>query len=81
MKATPDDIGSIRIRVGRDPEKLRDYFLRLGADATIDLTGAVDVRLAHDDDVTLEHYLSSWSSINKIPAQIARDSTSLRRPS
>ena len=71
MTSMPNASESALIKVDRNREQLRDYFLRLGADARIDPTGDVRVRLAADDDVTLREYLSSWSSINQIHAHIA----------
>jgi MshEN domain len=64
----------VRVRVDGDPKKLRDYFLRLGAQAAIDESGAVLVAIAADDEVTLEQYLSNWTAINQIQASVERES-------
>jgi hypothetical protein len=70
MTRLPTNIDPTRIRVQRDPERLRDYFLRLGREATVEPDGAVQIRLATNDDESAAQYLASWSSINKIATQI-----------
>jgi type II secretion system (T2SS) protein E len=60
----------MRIRVWSGREKLRDYFLRLGAAASIDETGAVSVALGETDDATVDEHLARWTSANGISATI-----------
>ena len=70
MTETATRTSAVRIRVWSGREELRDYFLRLGASAAIDETGAVSVRLEEADDVTVDEYLASWTSANGISATI-----------
>ena len=54
------------------PIPLRDYFLRLGAEATVAGPETVDVRLALvlEDDETIADHLRYWVTVNGIPATI-----------
>jgi len=61
MTETATRTSAVRIWVWSGREELRDYFLRLGASAAIDETGAVSVRLEEADDVTVDEYLASWT--------------------
>src|SRR6516162_11308721 len=70
MTETATRTSAVRIWVWSGREELRDYFLRLGASAAIDETGAVSVRLEEADDVTVDEYLASWTSANGISATI-----------
>jgi hypothetical protein len=70
MMGTESGTMPVKIRVKEGREELRDYFLRLGAAAAIDDTGAVSVRLEETDDETVEGYLTSWTSVNGIAATI-----------
>lgn len=71
---------AIRIQLA-DPtrvEALRDYFLRLGAVATISSDSTVDVRMSEDDDVDLSEYLRSWTVMNRVVAEeVAADKPAL----
>jgi hypothetical protein len=49
--------------------QLRDYFLRLGATATVDADATLEVRLASDDDSDVEAYLQSWAVTNAAGAR------------
>ena len=62
-----------------EPVRLRDYFLRLGANAEIvsDTAGQVVVITREEDD-DVEAYLASWSAINGIEAKVER--TPAREP-
>src|SRR5437879_5639008 len=60
----------VRIRLERGREELRDYFLRLGATAAIDDTGAVSVLLEETGDETVDEYVRNWTSVNGLPATI-----------
>jgi len=51
-----------------EPNRLRDYFRRLGARAEIVGGDHVDVVLAADDDSTVDAYLGPWMTINNIRA-------------
>jgi Type II secretion system (T2SS), protein E, N-terminal domain len=65
----------LQIRV-TEPERLRDYFLRLGANAEIVGKGAsqvVVITSGERDDVAA--YLASWTAINGIDASIAQPLT------
>ena len=70
MTETATRTSAVRSWVWSGREELRDYFLRLGASAAIDETGAVSVRLEEADDVTVDEYLASWTSANGISATI-----------
>jgi hypothetical protein len=67
--STPDGADA-RVRVAGNAAALRDYFLRLGADAVIAADGTLEIALAVNDDATVERYLSTWASTNQIPARI-----------
>jgi hypothetical protein len=62
---------AVRIQVD-DPtrlEALRDYFLRLGAEAVVNDDATLDVRFCeNDDDVDARAYLRTWSNANRIAA-------------
>ena len=47
---------------------LRDYFLRLGAKATVDPDGTVDVRFEPGDDVDAASFLRTWAAANDVNA-------------
>jgi Type II secretion system (T2SS), protein E, N-terminal domain len=56
-----------------DPSRvgvLRDYFLRLGAKATVNVDSTLDVRLDDDDDVNVGAYVRSWATTNGLGATI-----------
>jgi hypothetical protein len=48
---------------------LRDYFLRLGAQATLNADSTVDVRFAVGEEVDVTAFLRSWASTNGVTAQ------------
>jgi type II secretion system (T2SS) protein E len=51
--------------VAHSPDALRDYFLRLGAAATVLESGEVHVELpAHGPDETIDDYLRAWVAAN-----------------
>jgi hypothetical protein len=70
LMGTENGATPVRIRLERGREELRDYFLRLGATAAIDDTGAVTVCLEETDGGTVEEYVRNWTSINSLPATI-----------
>jgi hypothetical protein len=51
--------------------QLRDYFLRLGATATMAVDATLEVRLAADDDANVATYLESWAVTNGVGAGTA----------
>lgn len=51
------------------PEPLRDYFLRLGAEASI--VDASSVRVELDDETSIADHVRHWSELNGIDARIA----------
>ena len=56
------------------PEPLRDYFLRLGAEASIADPSSVRVELAvAEGDDTIADHLRRWVEVNGVDAQIATD--------
>jgi MshEN domain len=62
----------MRIQLG-DPSRanqLRDYFRRLGAIATVNGDGTVEVTFADGDGADFEAYLASWSTINGVSAAV-----------
>jgi hypothetical protein len=62
----------MRIQLG-DPSRanqLRDYFRRLGAIATVNGDGTVEVTFADGDGADFEAYLASWSTINGVSATV-----------
>jgi hypothetical protein len=62
----------MRIQLG-DPSRanqLRDYFRRLGAIATVNGDGTVEVTFAEGDGADFEAYLASWSAINGVSATV-----------
>ena len=50
-------------------DALRDYFLRLGAEAALDGESTLDVKFREDDDVDVEAYLGNWSRTNRLGAR------------
>jgi hypothetical protein len=71
MSSTTQAIEAVTIAVAT-PIQLRDYFLRLGAEATVASPHEVHVRLAQtgkDDDSIADH-LRHWVTRNGIPAMI-----------
>jgi MshEN domain len=62
----------MRIQLG-DPSRanqLRDYFRRLGAIATVNGDGTVEVTFAEGDGADFAAYLASWSTINGVAATV-----------
>ena len=55
-----------------EPVRLRDYFLRLGAQAEIVASDGGAVVLVESDDPEIEAYLESWTAINDIQASVTR---------
>jgi len=56
------------------PEPLRDYFLRLGAEASIADPSSVRVELAvAEGDETIADHLARWVEVNGVDARIAGD--------
>ena len=50
-------------------EVLRDYFLRLGADAAVNADRTLDVQFRVDDDLDVHAYLRSWATTNRLGAR------------
>jgi hypothetical protein len=50
-------------------DALRDYFLRLGAEATVNPDSTLDVRFRMDDDVDVAGFLRSWTAGNQLGAR------------
>jgi hypothetical protein len=68
-------VAAVRIEL-KDPSRagqLRDFFLRLGAEATVAPDGSVDARFPEDalnQDINAEEYLQGWVATNAAPAQV-----------
>ena len=68
-------VAAVRIEL-KDPgraDQVRDFFLRLGADASVAADGIVDARFPEDalnDDVNAEECLQSWAAVNATEAQV-----------
>jgi hypothetical protein len=68
-------VAAVRIEL-KDPgraDQVRDFFLRLGADASVAADGIVDARFPEDalnDDVDAEELLQSWTALNRTDAQV-----------
>jgi hypothetical protein len=59
-----------------DPSRspaLRDYFLRLGAEGTINADATVDVAVHEGDDLDLETSLESWALTNQVNATVVSE--------
>ena len=52
------------------PELLRDYFLRLGADAWLADPGTIRVEASWADELTVADCLRHWSSVNGVAATV-----------
>jgi hypothetical protein len=50
-------------------EALRDYFLRLGADASVNADSTLEVEFRDDDDVDVGSFLRSWVATNGLSAR------------
>jgi hypothetical protein len=69
----PEIIESANVVV-ETPERLRDYFLRLGAKASVVDAKTVRVQLLLGvDDETIADHLRAWVNVNGIPAMIGVD--------
>ena len=68
-------VAAVRIEL-KDPGRagqVRDFFLRLGADASVAADGIVDARFPEDalnDDINAEEFLQSWAALNGTDAQV-----------
>lgn len=68
-------VSAVRIEL-KDPgraNEVRDFFLRLGADASVAADGAVDARFPEDalnDDINAEECLQKWAAVNGSDAQV-----------
>ena len=68
-------VGAVRIEL-KDPGRagqVRDFFLRLGAEANVAADGVVDARFPEDalnDDMNAEECLQSWAAVNGADAQV-----------
>jgi hypothetical protein len=68
-------VSAVRIEL-KDPGRagqVRDFFLRLGAHATVAPDGVVDARFPEDalnDDMNAEEFLQSWVAVNGTAAQV-----------
>ena len=68
-------VAAVRIEL-KDPRRagqVRDFFLRLGAEASVAPDGAVDARFPEDalnEDISAEEFLQDWAAINATPAQV-----------
>ena len=68
-------VSAVRIEL-KDPgraDQVRDFFLRLGADASVEADGIVDARFPEDalnDDINAEECLQSWAAVNGADAQV-----------
>jgi hypothetical protein len=72
---TTGDSLTTRIQLD-DPTRtdvLRDYFLRLGAEAVVGADAIVEVRFREDDDADVEALLGSWTEANGIQATKVAD--------
>ena len=52
---------------------LRDYFLRLGADAVVGDDAILEVRFREDDEADLDAFLGSWTEANRTAATKVAD--------
>ena len=70
------DNGNDDVRIVLDDaaraSQLRDYFLRLGAAATVEPDATLQVRIAADDDADVDVYLESWAATNDVGARAVR---------
>jgi hypothetical protein len=68
-------VAAVRIEL-KDPgraQQVRDFFLRLGAEASVAADGTVDARFPKDtlnDDIDAEECLQSWMAVNGADAQV-----------
>ena len=68
-------VAAVRIEM-KDPgraDQVRDFFLRLGAEASVAADGTVDARFPQDtlnDDIDAEECLQSWMAVNGADAQV-----------
>jgi len=72
-------VAAVRIEL-TDPgraDQVRDFFLRLGAYASVAPDGVVDARFPEDalnDDINAEECLQSWAAVNGAEAQVVAES-------
>jgi hypothetical protein len=71
-------VAAVRIEL-KDPgraQQVRDFFLRLGAEASVAADGTVDARFPKDtlnDDIDAEECLQSWMAVNGADGQVVPD--------
>jgi len=63
----------IELKDAARADQVRDFFLRLGADASVAADGIVDARFPEDalnNDINAEECLQSWAAVNGTEAQV-----------
>jgi hypothetical protein len=67
------DVAAVEVRIQLDDptrlEALRDYFLRLGATATLESDSVVHVRFERGDDIDAAAFLRTWAATNDVTAE------------